>query len=69
MVPQLEGAIILSELINTSYLTDSYVIFTLKMESVSKNSRPLLNIVFKPKMVFLDTDFILRVRTMYESVQ
>ena len=24
-----------------------------------KNSRPLLNIVFKPKMVFLDTDFIL----------
>ena len=24
--------------INTSYLTDSYIIFTLKMESVSKNT-------------------------------
>ena len=33
MVPQLEGAIILSELINMSYLTDSYNGFTLKLES------------------------------------
>ena len=24
--------------INTSYLTDSYIVFTLKMESVSKNT-------------------------------
>ena len=27
----------LNQTINTSYLTDSYIIFTLKMESVSKN--------------------------------
>ena len=25
-------------LLNTSYLTDSYIVFTLKMESVSKNT-------------------------------
>ena len=28
----------LNQTINTSYLTDSYIIFTLKMESVSKNT-------------------------------
>ena len=112
-------------LFNTSYLTDSYVVFTLKMESVSKNtifglkmmvksglekiflkflhagdyfpllhksaqnhkfsnknnylpawrdfkinfSRPLFTIIFRPKMVFLDTDSILREKTMYESVK
>ena len=111
--------------INTSYLTDSYIIFTLKMESVSKNtifglkmivksglekiflkflhagdyfsllhksvqnhkfsnknnhlpawrnfkinfSRPLFTIIFRPKIVFLDTDSILRVKTMHESVK
>mgnify|MGYP001443297352 CR=1 FL=1 len=110
---------------NTSYLTDSYIVFTLKMESVSKNtifglkmmvksglekiflkflhagdyfsllhksvqnhkfsnknnhlpargdfkiifSRPLFTIIFRPKIVFLDTDSILRVKTMYESVK
>ena len=108
--------------INTSYLTDSCIIFALKMESVSKNtifglkmivksgvekiflkflhardyfsllhksvqnhkfsnknnhlptwrdfkinfSRPLFTIIDRPKMVFLDTDSILRVKTMYE---
>jgi hypothetical protein len=111
--------------INTSYLTESYIAFTLKMESVSKNtifglkmmvksglekifskflhagdyfpllhksainhkfsnennylptqrdfkiclSRPLFNITFRPKMVFLDTDSILRLKQMYESVK
>ena len=112
--------------INTSYLTDSYIVFTLKMESVSKNtifglkrmvksvlekiffkflhhagdyflllhksaqnhkfsnknnylptwsdfkinfSRPLFTIIFRPKMVFLVTDSILRVKPMYESVK
>ena len=110
---------------NTSYLTESYVFFTLKMESVSKNtifglkmmvesglekiflkflhagdyfpllhksaqnhkfsntnnyfptwrdfkinfSRPLFSIIFRPKIVFLDTDSNLRVKTMYESVK
>ena len=100
--------------INTSYLTDSYIVFTLKMESVSKNttfalkmmvksslekmiskffhagnyflllhksaqdhkfsnknndvptwrdfkiffSRPLFTVIFRPKMVVLDTDSI-----------
>ena len=112
-------------LFNTSYLTDSYIVFTLKMESVSKNtifglkmmvksglekiflkflhagnyfpllhksgqnhkfsnennyfpawrdfkinfSKPLFTIIFRPKMVFLDTDSILRVKPMYESVK
>ena len=111
--------------INTSYLTDSCIIFTLKMESVSKTtifglrmmvksglekiffkflhvgdyfpllhksaqnhkfsnkhnylsawrdfkinfSRPLFTIIFRPKMVFLVTDSILRVKPMYESVK
>ena len=106
--------------LNTSYLTDSYMVFTLKMESVSKNtifglsgleriflkflhagdyfpllhksaqthkfsnknnyrpawrdfkiifSRPLFTIIFRPKMVFLITDSILRVKLMYESVK
>ena len=32
-------------------------------------SRPLFTIIFKPKMVFLNTDPILRVKTMYESVK
>ena len=32
-------------------------------------SRPLFTIIFRPKMVFLDTDSILRVKTMYESVK
>ena len=27
-----------SIIINTSYLTDSYIVFTLKMESISKNT-------------------------------
>ena len=107
------------------YLTDSYTFFTLKMESVYKNtifglkmmvksgvvkiflkllhaaeyfpllhkciqnhkfsnknnylppwrdfkiifSRPLFTIIFRPKNVFLDTDSILRVKTMHESVK
>ena len=107
--------------INTSYLTESYIVLTLKMESVSKNtifglqmmvksglekiflkflhagnyfpllhksaqnhkfsnlpawrdfkinfSRPLFTIIFRPKMVFWDTDSILRVKPMYESVK
>jgi hypothetical protein len=108
-----------------SCLTDSYIIFTLKMESVSKNtifglkmmvksglekiflkvlhagdyfpllhksaqnhkftnknnydpawrdfkiifSRPLFTIIFRPKIIFLYTDSILRVKLMYESVK
>ena len=32
-------------------------------------SRPLFTIIFRPKMVFLNTDSILRVKTMYESVK
>ena len=32
-------------------------------------SRPLFTIIFRPKMVFLDTDSILRVKPMYESVK
>ena len=109
--------------LNTSYLTDSYIVFTLKMESVSQNtifglnimvksglekiffeflhagdyfpllhksaqnhkfrnrnnhlptwkdfninfSTPLFAIIFWPKLVFLDTDSILRVKPMYEN--
>ena len=108
-----------------SYLTESYIVFTLKMESLSKNtifglkmmlksglekiflkflhagdyfpllhksaqnhkfsnknnhlptwkdfkinfSRPLFTIIFRPKIVFFDTDSILRVKMMYESVK
>ena len=107
-----------------SYLTDSYIVFTLKIESVSKNtifglkmmvksglefflkflhagdyfpllhksaqnhkfsnknnylpawrdfkinfSRPLFTVIFRPKMVFLVPDSILRVTPMYESVK
>ena len=100
-----------------SYLTGSYIIFTLKMESESKNTifglkmivksgrkkiflkflnagdyffyfllskitnlvleitifshggiSKLFAIIFRPKMVFLDSDSILRVKPMYESV-
>ena len=110
--------------LNMSYLTDSYIVFTLKMESVSKNtifglkmmvksgldkiilkflhvgdyfpilhksaqnhkfsninnylpvwknfkiifSTPLFNIIFRPKMVVLDTDSISRVKPLYELV-
>ena len=32
-------------------------------------SRPLFTIIFRPKMVFLVTDSILRVKPMYESVK
>ena len=32
-------------------------------------SRPLFTIIFRPKMVFFDTDSILRVKLMYESVK
>ena len=32
-------------------------------------SIPLFTIIFRPKIVFLDTDSILRVKTMYESVK
>jgi len=32
-------------------------------------SRPLFTIIFRPKIVFLDTDSILRVKTMYDSVK
>ena len=32
-------------------------------------SRPLLTIIFRPKIVFLGTDSILRVKMMYESVK
>ena len=115
----------ISSFFNMSYLTDSCIIFTLKMESVSKNTifglkmmmksdlgkiflkflhaltmsflllnfnqkykfsdknnmvsawrnfkniftRPLFTIIFRPKIAFWDTDSILRVKTMYESVK
>ena len=118
----LEAQSLCSLVLNMSYLTESYIVFTLKMESVSKNtifglkmmvksglekiflkflhagdyfpllhksaqnhkfsnknnylpawrdfkinfSRPLFTIIFRPKMVFLDTDSILRVKPMYE---
>ena len=108
-----------------SYLTESYIVFTLKMKSVSENTffvlkmmvksglekiflkflhaggyfpllhksaqnhkfsnknnylhawkdfkkkipGPLFTIMFRTKMVFLDTDSILRVKLMYESVK
>ena len=109
--------ILLTDSLNTSYLTESSIVFTLKMESVSKNtifglkmlflkflyagdyfpllhksdqnhkfsnknnylpawrdfkinfSRPLFIIIFRPKIVFLDTHSILRVKTMYEQVK
>ena len=32
-------------------------------------SRPLITIIFRSKIVILDTDSILRVKTMYESVK
>ena len=32
-------------------------------------SRPLFTIIFRQKMVFLNTDSILRVKPMYESVK
>ena len=32
-------------------------------------SRPFFTIIFRTKIVFLDTDFILRVKPMYESVK
>ena len=112
------------DLVNTSYLSDSYIIFTLKMESVWKNtifglkmmvksslekiflkflhagdyfsllhksvqnhkfsnknnhlpswrdfkmnfSRPLFTVIFRPKVAFLNTDSILRVKTMIEQL-
>ena len=98
-------------LFNTSYLTNSYIVFTLKIESLSKNtifglkmmvkiflkflhagaqnhkfsnknnnlhawrnfkiifSRPIFTIIFRPKIVFLVTYSILRVKPMYESVK
>ena len=34
-----------------------------------KNSRPLFTIIFRQKIVFLDTDSILRVKPTYESVK
>ena len=101
--------------LNTSYLTDSYIIFTLKLKSVSKNTifgpkmmvksglekiflkylhfgdyfyksaqnHKLGNknnylpawrdfkiiIIFRSKIVFLDTDSILLAKPMYESVK
>ena len=35
------------EKVNTSYLTDSYIVFTLNMESVSKNTIFVLKIMVK----------------------
>ena len=32
-------------------------------------SRPLFTIIFRPIMIFLDTNSILRVKSMYESIQ
>ena len=32
-------------------------------------SRPLFIIIFRPKMVFVDTDSILKIKTIYESVK
>ena len=32
-------------------------------------STPLFTVIFRPKMVFLNTDSILRVKMMYESVK
>ena len=115
----------LSNMFNTSHLTNSYIVFTLKLESASKNtifglkmtvksglekiflkflhagdyfpllhksaqnhkfsnknnyllawrdfkinfSRTLFTIIFRPKMIFLNTDSILRLKTMLESVK
>ena len=52
-----------------------FVIFGTFMKSPAwKNfkdifSRPLFTVIFRPKIVFLDTDSILRVKTIYESVK
>ena len=35
----------------------------------NKEFRPLFTIIFRPKIVFLVTDSILRVKPMYESVK
>ena len=40
-------AIYASKCINTSYLTDSYIVFTLKQESVSKNTISALKMMVK----------------------
>ena len=42
-------------MINTSYLTDSYIVFTLKMESVSKNTIFDLKMMVKSGLVILGT--------------
>ena len=41
-----------------------------RMEEFQKDFfRPLFTIIFRPKIVFFDTDSILRVKMMYESVK
>ena len=37
-------------------------------ELLQKNSRPLFNIIFRPKMVILDTDFILMLKEVVDSL-
>ena len=67
--------------LTTSYLTDSYIVFTLKMESIQKyhfwpknDGEKCLSFLdhFSPlllgQMVSLDNDSILRVKTMYDQV-
>jgi hypothetical protein len=40
-----------------------------KHEKIRIPCLPSLTIIFRPKIVFSDTDSILRVKTMYESVK
>ena len=44
-------------MINTSYLTDLYISFTLKMESVSRNTIFVLKVFFFQKMRFVFQNF------------
>ena len=41
-----------TNVLSTSYLTDSYIIFTLKMESVSKNTNFGLKMIVKSGLEF-----------------
>ena len=50
-------------------ITNSVIKITILRDFKINFSRPLFTIIFRPKMVLLNTDSILRVKMMYESVK
>ena len=60
---------IINENTNKKFWSAGFLVIPKVYAVIASPFRPLFTIFFMPKIVFLDTDSILRVKAMYESVK